>query len=882
MNRLNRSHARIGAALILGGALEAAIALTFAGSNRYTAVAAACGILVAVLAGAVGAWWVGLVVAAAGWLLHYLLVADDSLPALAGLPAWLGAGIAAGWLATRPRGEASRRRVLADELAAIRDAASEAIVAVDPDGTIVGWGKGAEAMYGYSPDEAIGRPLSLVADDAGGAQDLTEAVHAGERVEGLHALHRRKDGDELKASVSIAPVTAAEGGPAGAVVVATDVGEAVRLTEGLGEAEAKYRSLTAQLPDVTYVYPLGERDAAVYVSDQVEELLGYSPEHWLAERGLFARLIHAGDRERVLAELAQARESGEPFRAEYRLLSRDGRVVWVHDVSTTVRDARGNALYVQGYLRDITDRLRSEDEKQRIRAAEQAALAGALEKQRKLDFLARAAGVTASSSDYETTLRRVAELAVRELADWCLVDVVDEDGSLIRLAAAHAEPRVAVEPAPGPDPEPQVLEVVRRLRPELSESRISAPLVARGRALGAVTFLSATPRRSYGADDLALLEGLATTAALAVDDARLQGQVEAGADAARVLTYVADGVFLLDRGGVIRLWNPAAEAITGLDAAAVIGDAAAHRIAGWEALAERIPVGSTSDPPAAATLPLETERGERWISISGVEFFGGTVYAFRDLTDSRRLEELKADFLSTASHELRTPLAAVYGAAQTLRRHDFALDESGRARFIELIVDESDRLGRIVNEILLANQLELGLLDLASEPFDAVELVTRVVEATRLHTPPGIELDVAAAEPVPTVAADRDKVRQILTNLVENAIKYSPDGGRIEIGVEAVDGVVQFVVRDEGLGIPADEQALIFDKFYRLDPDMTRGVGGTGLGLYICSELVERMGGRIWVESRDPAGSAFFFEIPADGSHSPRAASPAGPEATSA
>ena len=189
-----------------------------------------------------------------------------------------------------------------------------------------------------------------------------------------------------------------------------------------------------------------------------------------------------------------------------------------------------------------------------------------------------------------------------------------------------------------------------------------------------------------------------------------------------------------------------------------------------------------------------------------MRFFGGTVYAFRDLTDTRRLEEIKADFIATASHELRTPLAAVYGAAQTLLRHDFALDETGRERFVSLIADESERLGRIVNEILLANQLDAGRLDLDSEPFDAGELVERVVEATRTHAPPSVTLEVEAAESVPQVAADADKVRQVLVNLVENAIKYSPDGGRVEVGIEERDGCLRFHVRDEGLGIPPEEQ----------------------------------------------------------------------------
>jgi signal transduction histidine kinase len=118
-------------------------------------------------------------------------------------------------------------------------------------------------------------------------------------------------------------------------------------------------------------------------------------------------------------------------------------------------------------------------------------------------------------------------------------------------------------------------------------------------------------------------------------------------------------------------------------------------------------------------------------------------------------------------------------------------------------------------------------------------------------------------------------------NLVENAIKSSPDGGRIELGIESADGYVRFHVRDEGLGIPLDEQARIFDKFYRLDPEMTRGVGGTGLGLYICSELVERMDGRIWVESREGEGSTFLFEIPST-PPAPRALAPASQQSANA
>ena len=131
------------------------------------------------------------------------------------------------------------------------------------------------------------------------------------------------------------------------------------------------------------------------------------------------------------------------------------------------------------------------------------------------------------------------------------------------------------------------------------------------------------------------------------------------------------------------------------------------------------------------------------------------------------------------------------------------------------------------------------------------------MEATQVHAPDEISLKVNSDGEVPLVAGDKDKVRQVLVNLVENAIKYSPDGGTIEVGVAPHEEEVRFWVRDEGLGIPEGEEQKIFEKFYRLDPQMSRGVGGTGLGLYICNELVTRMGGRIWVEAKEE-GSTFL------------------------
>jgi signal transduction histidine kinase len=137
-----------------------------------------------------------------------------------------------------------------------------------------------------------------------------------------------------------------------------------------------------------------------------------------------------------------------------------------------------------------------------------------------------------------------------------------------------------------------------------------------------------------------------------------------------------------------------------------------------------------------------------------------------------------------------------------------------------------------------------------------------VLEAAEAHLPDGLSLKLTAPDGLPPVEADPMQLRQVLDNLLDNAIKYSPDGGQLELELEHLDGRVRFAVRDEGLGIPPREQQRIFEKFYRLDPNMTRGIGGTGLGLYICRELVRRLRGRIWVDSAVGKGSTFFVELP--------------------
>jgi len=338
---------------------------------------------------------------------------------------------------------------------------------------------------------------------------------------------------------------------------------------------------------------------------------------------------------------------------------------------------------------------------------------------------------------------------------------------------------------------------------------------------------------------------------------RLRREAEGRADAARALAHVSDGVLLTDRQGDLRFWNPAAAKLLELDERDAAGRPLPELLPSWKSSA-RDSNGGAADGPVV--LPLGTRGGERWLSITSVDFGEGVVYAIRDVTEEHTLDSMRSDFLATASHELRTPMTSIYGAARTLLARDVSADR--REAFLEMIAAESERLARIVDGILMASRLDADEVSLETEPCDAAELAESVLDSTRIRAPEDVSLELDVADPLQPISCDPNRLRQVLLNLVDNAIKYSPDGGRVALSIENGDNAMRFVVRDEGLGFSPEDRERIFERFFRLDPALRRGIGGTGLGLYISRELVERMGGRIWAEPRAERGSAFYVELP--------------------
>ncbi len=324
---------------------------------------------------------------------------------------------------------------------------------------------------------------------------------------------------------------------------------------------------------------------------------------------------------------------------------------------------------------------------------------------------------------------------------------------------------------------------------------------------------------------------------------------EQAGEAARALAHVRESVVLLDDEGIVRYWNPNAAALFGLEP----GDRGSELLSAITADFQR--------GGGAGARPVMVGDEERWLTCAESAFEGGRVLVFRDVTDDHRLEQLRSDFVATAAHELRTPLAAVYGAVRTLR-HQEHLPAPTVASFLEMIEREAERLKLVMDQLLVSAQLDSADLHLQRQAVDAGALCESLIGSTEVRKPPGIELTLSRPDAGVALQADPDRLRQVVANLIDNAIKYSPGGGRVSVRVSTNGDSGTIQVADDGLGIPAHEQQRIFEKFYRLDPSMTRGIGGSGLGLYISRQLVEQMGGRLSVESRHGVGSTFTISLP--------------------
>jgi two-component system, OmpR family, phosphate regulon sensor histidine kinase PhoR len=395
----------------------------------------------------------------------------------------------------------------------------------------------------------------------------------------------------------------------------------------------------------------------------------------------------------------------------------------------------------------------------------------------------------------------------------------------------------------------------------------AAPLVGpEGTVHGVLSVYTEQPRR-WAPDEVETLVSFARNVSAALSSAELYQRVALERDRSEaILANIADGIVAVDRDGKVVLWNAAAEEITGVPTEEALGRAPA------EVLQRELE--SPGDTPTGERL-ISIRRGveEIWLSLTEAVMrdpagaVAGRIFAFRDISAERVVEQMKREFVSNVSRELRSPLTSIYGFGETLLRDDVLFGEEERETFLRYITSEAGKLTAIVDRLLAVARLDTGDLQVHLAPTDVGAVVQEVVGAVQQSFGgSGHEFVVDLPAEQIEADADREKLRQIVTDLVENAVKYSPAGGTITVSVRRRDDAVEISVDDEGIGIPESERGRIFTKFYRAESEgRDLASGGSGLGLFIAKELLAAMRGRIWVRPRDGRGSSFVFTLPLAG-----------------
>lgn len=410
----------------------------------------------------------------------------------------------------------------------------------------------------------------------------------------------------------------------------------------------------------------------------------------------------------------------------------------------------------------------------------------------------------------------------------------------------------------------------------LSLSQVVAlPLVIEEKLLGAI-YVFRIRGGAFSAEDRSLLAAFADQAAIAVRNAELYQQLnDERQSLSTIIDNSAEGVMILDAAGQVQVFNRALAHMTGWDAREALGRPAAEVLSLRDRQGEPVPLPKPSPrrssaaesrayvegdivrrggPPVSVGVtatPLYDEEGRLARVILNVV----------DITRFRQAEELKSTFVSVVSHELKTPVALIKGYAETLRRKDADWDRETVEDSLGVIAEEADHLTNLIDGLLQASRIQAGGLKLEPTDVNLPRLAEKVVDGfrtqTQIHT---FDLDFPADFPL--VWADPERLREVLSNLVSNAVKYSPDGGAVWVGGRVDRSGVTVYVADQGMGIPAEEQGRIFDRFHRVESGLHRRTEGTGLGLYLVKAIVEAHGGRVWVESAPGRGSIFIFTLP--------------------
>ncbi len=510
---------------------------------------------------------------------------------------------------------------------------------------------------------------------------------------------------------------------------------------------------------------------------------------------------------------------------------------------------------------------------------------------RQRDYLLRIAQAMVSHLNVRAVLRMILQASVDMLQGQAGLIALEDDMGNFTFSASYGLPPAMVDSfIPLVEDMPKVEDSEDFAIPDLASKLsgiaqetglllrqvVALPMVAEQVFLGAI-FIFRSHSTRFSTDDRQILASFANYAAIAVNNARLyETAVTERQRLDALLESSADGIMVLKPNLQIERINRALVSLTGWGSGEAVGRPYDEVII-WERIRSNLTLMDAVNQGwpgrEGPTLYVEGELRRRngsvvslGVTYAPVMSRGGRLLNIigtaRDITHFREADTLKDTFISVVSHELKTPVSIIKGYAETLRRPEARQRVELVDEMLDEIVSESDRLARLVDDLLDASRLEAGGLAFHEiEDVDMSMIAKRVIERYQGQTDRH-ELVLKFPNDFPVIRGDAQRLEQVLDNLVSNAIKYSPRGGDVTIRGRFSPAEVVLSVSDEGVGIPLDEQERIFHRFYRMEGPETRAVSGTGLGLYLVRAIVEAHGGRIWINSTPGQGATFYVALP--------------------
>ena len=790
-----------------------------------------------------------------------------------------------------------------DSLQRLLESAGPGVVAIGLDGSLTYVNPSAESMLGYHAEELMrewttfeilgpGEGARLVAEmerlsgklrppeptPAGRMAAYIECVRnlPPSRIPPFDALLRRKDGELVPATLHISALRDNNGAIAGLMAVAVDQAATLRQDQALRESQERYRDLFENSSEM--IATLSPAGKFLYANPAWKRCFGKDIAE-LVEINSFDELFGNGCRAEVAALFRRALDGEAVDRAPLRHHTSDGRVMEL-ELSLSQRQKAGNPLAIRCLMRDVTQQKQREH-----RLALQLVVSQILGENASTDVAA---------------MRILEALCVSQGWDMAVKWSVNNEEKRLEFSSAWAAPGRRAETfiqesmgqtvAMGSDLPgrtwadgrpvwltdlaafPSTARVESALRHEMVTGW-AVPVREGNQVLAVLEFYCHFSLRE-DREALAAVETVAASLGQMLARTQERGRAEELYRQQEILLdSVADGICGVDRHGLITFANPAAARLLGADAAALAGrpvhdvlhgasppnrmcgeDCPLRRAQGRQKAAageDTIFRADASSFPAEYVLTPIADQGR----------FSGFVLSFRDISQRYALDRLKDEFISTVSHELRTPLTSIRGALGLLSSGILGEVNDKAANLLRIALTNSDRLVRLINDILDLERIQSGKEPLTFRTVQLAQIIRQAIDGMApVADAAGVQLihDTTQVE----IASDPDRLLQVLTNLISNAIKFSPPNSTISIMMRPGSSGVTLSVIDQGRGIPADKLEAVFGRFQQVDASDSRQKGGSGLGLAICRTIVQQHSGRIWAERNPVRGSTFRVFLP--------------------